>query len=162
GELLWGRAVVGGAVLGDLLERDRQRLVRHRRHLGRDDRADALAQAVVVRVDLARAHRAEGYERELRVDRVQQLLDRWVHQGGSLDRHGASSVGAARASRSPSSIERSSAPEDSRSSFTTTWWATSRPAAISSRPRTTRAWTCDSVSPRCRSRSLWCASLGGT
>src|SRR6516165_10189284 len=63
GELLGRRAVVRRAVLGDLLERDRERLVRRGRDLRRHDRVQPLTEAVVVRVDLARAQRTERDER---------------------------------------------------------------------------------------------------
>ena len=54
----------------DLLERDRQRLARHRRDLRRHDLAEALAELVVVVVDLAGPHRRQRHQRELRVDLV--------------------------------------------------------------------------------------------
>src|SRR5690242_7700923 len=66
-------ALVHDLALSDFLERDRERLARHRRHLGRDDAAETLAELVVVVVDLAGAHGGQRDERELRVDLPHQL-----------------------------------------------------------------------------------------
>jgi hypothetical protein len=56
------------------------RLPRDRGHLGRDDDAHAFAQLVVVRVDLAGPLGRQGHEGELRVDLVEKILDRRIHE----------------------------------------------------------------------------------
>src|SRR5487761_1924294 len=84
-ELLGGRSVELQLVLVELLEGEGERLVRQRGHLGRDERAVARAQAVVVLVDLARAdgrHRDEG---ELGVaDLGEEVLDGRVDERGAF------------------------------------------------------------------------------
>src|SRR5487761_2581228 len=84
-ELLGGRSVELQLVLVELLEGEGERLVRQRGHLGRDERAVARAQAVVVLVDLARTdgrHRDQG---ELGVaDLGEEVLDGRVDERGAF------------------------------------------------------------------------------
>src|SRR5829696_1477789 len=77
---------------GDLLERDAQRLAGDRRHLGRDHVAEALAELVEVRVDVACPAGGERHEAELRVDAVEQPLDRRGHHRVVRLRHGGAPV----------------------------------------------------------------------
>ena len=58
----------------DLLHRDRERLARHRGDLRRHDLAEALAELVVVVVDLPGPHRRQRDQRELGVDPLEQVL----------------------------------------------------------------------------------------
>src|SRR5262245_7212809 len=71
----------------DLLERDRQRLARDGVDLRRDDLAEALAELVVVVVDLARPHRGQRDERELRIDALEQALHARGHERGAALGH---------------------------------------------------------------------------
>src|SRR4051794_23305344 len=64
----------------DLLERDRERLARHRRHLRGNDLAQSLAELVVVVVDLASPAGGQRDERELRVLALEEALDARLHQ----------------------------------------------------------------------------------
>ena len=76
----------------DLLEGDRQRLARHRGDLRRDDLAEALAELVVVVVDLAGPHRGERHEGELRADAVEQPLHPRFHEVGAPFGHEGHSI----------------------------------------------------------------------
>ena len=74
GELLFGQRDRFDLADLDLLDGDRERLARHRGDLRRDDLAEALAELVVVVVDLAGPHRRQRDQRELGVDPLEQVL----------------------------------------------------------------------------------------
>src|SRR5262249_9747968 len=71
----------------DLLERDRQRLARHRRDLRRHDLAETLTELVVGVVDLAGTLRRKGDQRELRTHAIEELLHARLHEVGAALGH---------------------------------------------------------------------------
>src|SRR5579875_2342001 len=71
----------------DLLEGDRERLAGDRGHLGRHDGAEALAELAEVGVHLPATPCGERDERELRVDLVEQVLDRGLDHAATRFGH---------------------------------------------------------------------------
>src|SRR5436853_7898927 len=101
--------------LGDLLEGDRQSLVAETAGLDerRNELAAALAELVVIGVDLASAFRGDDHERVLRVDLRQQIVDlRFDHEELPVEVVDVGGVESSIAATSPTTR--------TRSSFTTT------------------------------------------
>ena len=129
----------------DLLHGDGERLARHRGDLRRDDLAEALAELVVVVVDLAGPHRRQRDQRELGVDPLRAATPCGGSSGsraGPCRQSFERVVGSSARSRGeePARIPATSATTRSRSSFTTTWsnsdaWASSAAAAARRRSR---------------------------
>src|SRR5688500_13223975 len=109
-------ALVVDLPLGDLLESERERLVREAAlHERRHELAAPLAELVVVRVDLAGAFRGQDHQRVLGVNGSEQVVDLWfdhLSEGSS----GASGL----AERDASMIAATCDDARSSSSFTTT------------------------------------------
>src|SRR5918911_2604329 len=100
--------------LGDLLERHREVVLRARLHERRREVVErALAELMVVVVDLASPLRGDDHERVARVDVLEQLIDAWMD-------HGPAMLPAADRSSWPT-ISSSSSTARRRSSFTITW-----------------------------------------
>src|SRR5665213_924531 len=163
-ELFGRRAVELQLALVELFHRQRQRLVRQRRHLRRDQGAVARTESVVVLVDLAGPDRRDGHEREFRVaNLVEKGLNGRINEGGAFG-HGVQSFseGGRPDGRSSSSIESISLVARSTSSLTTTRVAIDWPFASSCGALERRFRTCSSASPRPRRRSSSCSIDGAT
>src|SRR5919197_3600100 len=86
---------------GDLLERDRQVVLRSRLdHRRRELVERPLTEVVVVRVDLTRALGGDEDRRVVGVDVVEQLVDAGTNHGSSVPRTIAASASTASSSRS--------------------------------------------------------------
>src|SRR5919198_781212 len=109
--------------LGDLLERHREVVLRARLHERRREVVEgALAELVVVVVDLASPLRGDDHERVARVDVLEELIDTRMN-------HGPAMLPAARNSRF--TIVSSSSTARCKSSFTITWSNASSRASCS-------------------------------
>src|SRR5262249_32146838 len=105
--------VVADLGLGDFLEGKRQVVLRPRLDQRRRELVErALAELVVVVVDLARALGGDDHEGVARVDLVEELIDAWMD-------HRRAMVAASFKFRSTIATHSSAA--RSRSSFSTTW-----------------------------------------
>src|SRR2546423_12874911 len=116
--------LVAELALGDLLERHREVVLRARLHERRWEVVErALAELVVVVVDLASPLRGDDDQRVARVDVVEELIDTRMDHGPAM------LPAAARSSRL--TMPSSSSTARSRTSFTITWSNSSSSASCS-------------------------------
>src|SRR5262249_50683934 len=150
------RVLIGDHLLSDLVERDRQRLVAQAAglHERRHELSAALAELVVVGVDLSRALRGQHHEGVLGVHSVQQVVELRL-----IDHVGSPSRG--RGSRRAWMIAATCSTAWSRSSLTTRWSNQPSSASSAAAPANRRLTESGSSVPRSSRRRSSSSRLGG-